>query len=227
MSLSSMIISRDWQEVSVLECILSGLHIDVDVESELDRAWIRLKKSKVDAVIVDCDSDGTRHFLRKLLTSLPGAAPVVIASGSPNKNVLRGTGATFVVEKPVSVEAAVHTLSAARNLIMNERLRYYRESLDLSASLTRHTGKRMKARIVNISKGGLKIVSSHPLSFAEKIRVNFSLPDMRSTVHADGKVAWADSNGNAGIRFMQIDPGLAKKLELWVEQRYFQSGDVS
>jgi len=226
MSLSSMIISRDWQEVSVLECILSGLHIDVDVESELERAWIRLKKSRVDAVIVDCDSDGTRHFMRKLRTSLPGAAPIVIASGSPGRNGLRGTGATFVVEKPISVERAVHTLSAARNLIMNERLRYYRESLDLSASLTRVTGKRMKARVVNISKGGVKIVSHHPLSFAEKIRVNFSLPDMRSIVQADGKVAWADSNGNAGIRFMQIDMRLAKKLELWVEQRYFQSGDV-
>src|SRR5882757_3557226 len=203
MSLSSMIISRDWQEVSVLECILSGLHIDVDVESELERAWIRLKKSKVDAIIVDCDSDGTRNFLRKLRTSLPGSAPVVIASGTPNKNGLRGTGATFVVEKPVSVERAVHTLSAARNLIMNERLRYYREALDLPASVVRDTGKRTKARVINISKGGVKIVSSKPLSFAENIRLNFSLPDMRSAIHADGKVAWADIQGNAGIRFLQ------------------------
>jgi hypothetical protein len=221
-----MIISRDWQEVSVLECILSGLNIDVDVESELERAWIRLKKSRVDAVIVDCDSDGTRHFLRKLRTSLPGSAPVIIASGSPSKNGLRGTGATFVVEKPVSVERAVHTLSAARNLIMNERLRYYRESLDLSASVTRNTGKRMKARVVNVSKGGVKVISSQPLSFAEKIRVNFSLPEMRSSIHVDGKVAWADNNGNAGIRFVQIESHIAKRLELWVEQRYFQAPDL-
>ncbi len=222
-----MIISRDWQEVSVLECILSGLHIDVDVESELERAWVRLKKSKVDAVIVDCDSEGTRNFMRKLRTSLPGSAPVLIASGSPRKSGLIGTGATFVVEKPVSVERAVHTLSAARNLIMNERLRYYRESLSLSAFVTRDTGKRMKARVVNISKGGIKIVSSKPLSFAEDIRVNFSLPAMRSAIHAEGKVAWADSQGNAGVRFMRMESRLVKKLDLWVEQRYFQSRDLS
>ena len=227
MSLSSMIVSRDWQEVSVLECILSGLHIDVDVESELDRAWIRLKKSKVDAIIVDCDSDGTRNFMRKLRTSLPGSAPVVIASGSPSKNGLRGTGATFVVEKPVSVERAVHTLSAARNLIMNERLRYYRESLDLSAFIMRDTGKRMKARVVNVSKGGVKLVSNQPLSFAESIRVNFALPHMRTAIQANGKVAWADSQGNAGVRFMQVEPHVAKRLELWVEQRYFQARDLS
>src|SRR6185312_11830904 len=219
MSLSSMIISRDWQEVSVLECILSGLHIDVDVESELDRAWIRLRKSKVDAIIVDCDSDGTRHFMRKLRTSLPGMAPVVIASGSPGKNGLRGTGATFIVEKPVSVENAVHTLSAARNLIMNERLRYYREVLDLSASVTRNSGKRMKARVVNVSKGGVKIAASQPLSFSESVKVSFSLPEMRAPIQAVGRVAWADNQGGAGVRFTTIESHLAKKLELWVEQR--------
>lgn len=221
-----MIISRDWQEVSVLECILSGLHIDVDVESELDRAWIRLKKSRVDAVIVDCDSEGTRSFMRKLRTSLPGSAPIVIASGSP-KNGLSGTGATFVVEKPVSVDRAVHTLSAARNMIMNERLRYFRESLDLAASVTRESGKRMKAHVVNISKGGVKVVASQPLYFAESIRMKFSLPDMRPSIQAEGKVAWADNLGNAGIRFMQIEDQVVKKLELWVEQRYFQSRDLS
>jgi DNA-binding response OmpR family regulator len=227
MSLSSMIISRDWQEVSVLECILSGMQIDVDVESELDRAWIRLKKSKVDAIIVDCDADGVRNFMRKLRTSLPGSTPVVIASGSPSNNGLRGTGATFVVEKPVSVENAVHTLSAARNLIMNERLRYYREALDLSASVTRDSGKRVKANVVNISKGGIKIECSQPLTFSETVKIGFSLPEMRSPIQAEGKVAWADSHGGAGIRFMQIESRLAKRLELWVEQRYFHVHEPS
>ena len=53
MTLSSMVVSRDWQEVSVLECILGGLHMDVTLENEPQRALIRLSKSKVDALIVD------------------------------------------------------------------------------------------------------------------------------------------------------------------------------
>ena len=59
MTLSSMVVSRDWQEVSVLECILGGLHMDVAVESEPQRALSRLTNSKVDALIVDCDLNGT------------------------------------------------------------------------------------------------------------------------------------------------------------------------
>ena len=101
-----------------------------------------MANEKVDAVIVDCDAPGTRDFLRKLRTAPLGSAPVIIASGSANGNGLRGTGATFIVEKPVSVEHAVHTLSAARNMILDERLRYHRyrsstQSLGCFAALVR------------------------------------------------------------------------------------------
>ena len=66
MTLSSMVVSRDWQEVSVLECILGGLHMDVAVENEPQRALARLAKSKIDALIVDCDLNGSSQFLREL-----------------------------------------------------------------------------------------------------------------------------------------------------------------
>ena len=68
MTLSSMVVSRDWQEVSVLECILGGLHMDVSVENEPQRAMARLSKSKIDALIVDCDLNGSSQFLRELQT---------------------------------------------------------------------------------------------------------------------------------------------------------------
>ena len=61
-----MVVSRDWAEVSVLECILGGLHIGVDVEPEPARARVKLAKSKIDALIVDCDLNGTSQFLREL-----------------------------------------------------------------------------------------------------------------------------------------------------------------
>ena len=61
-----MVVSRDWQEVSVLECILGGLQMDVAVENEPQRALARLAKSKIDALIVDCDLNGSSQFLREL-----------------------------------------------------------------------------------------------------------------------------------------------------------------
>src|SRR5271165_2958441 len=158
MTLSSMIVSSDWQEVSVFECILGSLRMEVDVESDLPLAWIRLAKTKVDALIVDCDLKGTGDFLRRIHEEIsPDSAPVVIVSGSQKLGQLETTGASFAVEKPVSVEQAVHTLSAARNMILKGRLRYHREELDVPVSLICESKKHVAAHLLNLSQGGIKV----------------------------------------------------------------------
>src|ERR1700722_812596 len=144
MTLSSMVVSRDWQEVSVLECILGGLHMDVAVETEPQRALSRLSKSKVDALIVDCDLNGTGQFFRELQRDVPRAStvPLVIMGALHGRRGMEETGAMFAFEKPISVEQAVHTLSAARNMILDGRLRYHRETLDVPVSLSYAARKR-------------------------------------------------------------------------------------
>ena len=104
MTLSSMVVSRDWQEVSVLECILGGLHMDVAVEDEPQRALIRLNKSKVDALIVDCDLNGSIQFLRELQRDekRSNTVPLVIMGGKESRQSLDSTGAIFAFQKPIS-----------------------------------------------------------------------------------------------------------------------------
>jgi CheY-like chemotaxis protein len=220
MMLSSMIVSGDWQEVSVLECVLNGLHIDVQVESEPDVAWQKFVKSKVDAVIVDYDDAGSRAFVEKLQTA--GTAPVVIASGSNSRHQLDASGATFIVAKPISVERAVHTLSAARNMIVNERLRYHRQALDLPVTITLESGKGAKGEIINLSQGGAKLRSNKVLSSLETIAMRFTLPGAPSDSKIAGKVTWADEEGFAGIRFVDLDSNARRQLQLWVERGFFQ-----
>src|SRR4029077_17569848 len=131
MTLSSMVVSRDWQEVSVLECILGGLHMDVSVENEPQRALARLSKSKVDALIVDCDLNGSSQFLRELQSEeKQTAGPLVIMGGPRCVQTLDETGGLFAFEKSISVEQAVRTLSAARSMILDGRLRYHRAGLE-------------------------------------------------------------------------------------------------
>ena len=91
MTLSSMVVSRDFQEVSVLECILGGLHIGVDVESEPERARAKLAKSKIDALIIDCDLCGAPVSLKGLQDGTSGtqcrssssAVPAAASTWSP------------------------------------------------------------------------------------------------------------------------------------------------
>ena len=84
-----MVVSRDFQEISVLECILGGLHIGVDVESEPERARTKLAKSKIDALIIDCDLCGASSFLEGLQDgTIRNAVPLIIVSGSGGRKHL-------------------------------------------------------------------------------------------------------------------------------------------
>jgi hypothetical protein len=219
MTLSSIVVSRDWAEVSVLECILGGLHIGVDVEPEPTRARAKIAKSKIDAVIVDRDLEGTSDFLSSLGTGM-NTVPLLIVSGSNGHASLKDTVATFVFKKPISVEQAVRTLSAARNMILDGRLRYNRHALDLPVSLAYGTRKKVEAHLMNLSQGGIGVRLSRPLAAPGPVRVSFQLPQSDIHMKVQGEVAWIDKLGNAGIRFLQMTPGVKRNLHLWLAQQY-------
>lgn len=223
MTLSSMVVSRDWQEVSVLECILGGLHMDVAVEHEPQQALSRLNKSKIDALIVDCDLNGSSQFLHELRQDPRRAntVPLVIMGGPESRNNLEATGALFAFEKPISVEQAVRTLSAARNLILDGRLRYHREGLDVPVNLSFNSHGRVEGSLINVSQGGLQIHTDEPVETRKQIRVSFELPGAKSELKAQAEIAWQDKRGNVGIRFVKLEPRLQRVLQLWLAQQYF------
>jgi PilZ domain-containing protein len=222
MTLSSMVLSRDWQEISVLECILGGLHIGVEVVNEPERARSKLTKSKIDALIVDCDLDGTSSFLRGLRNGESrNSVPLVIVSGSSGRNSLEAKGASFIFEKPISVEQAVHTLSAARNIIVEGRLRYHREGLNAPVSLSCRSRNRMSAHLRNVSQGGIGIRLPRPAPLSGKVEAHFALPGTKRRMRVQGEIAWTGAEGNAGIRFVNMKPRAKRRLQLWLERQYF------
>lgn len=222
MTLSSMVVSRDWQEVSVLECILGGLHMDVSVENEPQRAMARLAKSKIDALIVDCDLNGSSQFLRQLQRSEnPNTVPLVIMGAPRRKPNLDETGALFAFEKPISVEQAVRTLSAARSMILDGRLRYHRAGLEVPVSVNYKGQKPLDAFLVNLSQGGMQIHVSDPVDAPKALQVSFDLPGARSALKAKAEIAWQDKRGNMGIRFVKLAARQQRTLQLWLAQQYF------
>jgi CheY-like chemotaxis protein len=223
MTLSSMVVSRDWQEVSVLECILGGLHMDVTVENEPQRALARLTNSKVDALIVDCDLNGTGQFFRELRREAPRAStvPLVIMSSTQGKHDMEATGAMFAFDKPISVEQAVRTLSAARNMILDGRLRYHRAGLEVSVTLTGRRQKRLGGQLINLSQGGLQVRVEDVCDGIEASRVAFALPGTKCGMKAEVEVAWSDDQGNVGIRFVKMASQMKHSLRLWLAQQYF------
>jgi hypothetical protein len=219
MALEAMIVSHDWQEVSVLECILNSLHVGVIIQPDVDCARAQLEKSKLDALIVDRDLSGTETLLD--LAPQNNSVPLLLLSRSADGANLSTSGATYFFEKPVSVEQAVRTLSATRNMMLGSRLRYHRHTLDIPVSLSFGKRKRVTAQLTNLSHGGVAIRATQPLDPNGTINLRFKIPGVNCSVQAKGELAWADLCGHAGIRFLEMPCQLQRRMQLWLENRYF------
>ena len=224
MTLSSMVVSRDWQEISVLECILSGLHMEVWVEGEPQRALERLSHSKIDALIVDCDLEGSSQLLRQL--QAPGnrfnTVPLVIMGKRQRMSGLDQTGAMFAFEKPISVEQAVRTLSAARCMILDGRLRYHRIGVEVPVSLSARDLTITGAHMINVSQGGMRIYSDQPID-AGALQIACELPGATSALSANAEVVWRNERGNVGVRFVKVPQQHQKALQLWLAQQFIMN----
>jgi PilZ domain len=223
MTLSSMVVSRDWQEVSVLECILGSLHMDVAVENEPHKALTRISRSKIDALIVDCDLNGSTQFLREVqrVENRAKTVPLVIMGAARSNPSLEASGALFAFEKPISVEQAVRTLSAARNMILDGRLRYHRAGLKVPVALKSKGLKAAEAYLVNVSQGGMQIHTDDAVSAGNPMQVSCELPGAKWVLKAQAEIVWQDKLGNVGIRFEKVTPRLQQTLRLWLAQQYF------
>jgi hypothetical protein len=223
MTLSSMVVSRDWQEVSVLECILGGLHMEVAVETEPQRALSRLSKSKVDALIVDCDLNGSGQFFHELQreSSRVSTVPLVIMGTPQARPDMESSGAMFAFDKPISVEQAVRTLSAARNMILDGRLRYHRAGLEVPVALCNRQKQHGSGQLINLSQGGLQVHVDGAFDATQASRVSFALPGTKSGISAQVEIAWSDKQGNVGVRFVKMEPQSKQALRVWLAQQYF------
>ena len=221
MPLSSMVVSRDWQEVSVLECILGGLDMHVTVEREPQRALARLSKCSVDALIVDCDLNGSSQFLRELpaLQRQAKTCPLVLMGGPRQVHDLEDTGALFAFEKPISAEQAVRTLSAARNMILDGRLRYDGAALEVLVSLKAKANEMVQGTLVNVSQGGIQIRTDTAVECGA-LQISFALPSSKVQLNTQAEVAWKDQRGNVGLRFVKLSATEKRNLQLWLAQQF-------
>lgn len=217
-----MIVSRDWQEISVLECILNSLHIGVTIHQDIERAREKFTRSKIDALIVDRDLRGSERLLQELPAD-DDSVPFILISRSAADHKLPASGATFFFEKPISVEQAVRTLSSTRNLMMRGRVRYHRHPIHVPVALRWGTRKRITAELTNLSHGGLGIRATQILEPRGPVSVRFRIPGLDRAVTAKGELAWADNRGHAGIRFIQVPANLHQSVQNWLDRRYFKS----
>src|SRR5579864_6771235 len=219
MTLQSLLVSKDDYSAEVLSRALANFAIAVERFSEPEIALNRLAEQRFDCLIVDFDDADTALKLLKMATQPKPAALLSIALSSDESSVrgLMKQGAKFVLPKPISSERAAATLRAATALLRRERRRSFRVPVQAPVQVSVPGGEQIEGILLDLSQTGMDVLAAQPLAPSALIGLRFTLPDGSVEIDAHGEVAWANSNGQSGVRFIDVPETQAEQLKTWVD----------
>jgi c-di-GMP-binding flagellar brake protein YcgR len=100
--------------------------------------------------------------------------------------------------------------------MIRERRRYFRHPVELPATITFSEGDKLKARVANISEGGMAIFFRGHLPKGGVSTVNLQLPGVATLLEPKVQIAWMDDSGRAGLRFIDMPRESHEQLNLWL-----------
>jgi CheY-like chemotaxis protein len=186
--------------------------------SDSEVALQRLREQRFDSLIVDFDEpEVARQLLKALPQAKPGALITMALLSDPSavRQILQD-GAKFILHKPVAPEQAEGTLRAATSLLRRERRRSYRVPVQAPVQLSVPGGDQIEGILLDLSQTGMDVLAAQALAPAALIGLRFTLPDGGAEIDAHGEVAWANSNGQSGVRFVDVPEPHAEQLRTWV-----------
>src|SRR5215472_16503011 len=217
MNLQALLVSSDDAASDVLGRVLSGFEIAMDRSSDPETTLTRIQQQKFDALIADFDEPQLAHDVLAEAKKL-GSAPIsiaLVADSSRVREILSG-GAHFVLYKPLSDYAARAGLRPAAGLLSRERRRALRVPVQAPVEIT-HAGRRkVDGILLDISETGMEVLTAEAQKEGAILSFKFQLPDVENELEARAEVAWANSNGQTGVRFVDLAGGGESKLKEWL-----------
>jgi len=218
MTFQALLVSKDDESTSVLVPVLSSFGVGAQCCGYPD-AMVRLGEQKFDAVLVDFDDPHSAALvLQNVGQASTGNNPITVALFGDKSKVRQvfGAGANFVLYKPISEGQAQASLRAATALIKRERRRSFRVPVQVPLQLRLENGPEMEAILLDLSEGGMDVLAAQPLYPSAPVITRFTLPGGKSEVEPRGEVAWANPNGQSGVRFVDMPESLRSSLREWV-----------
>jgi CheY-like chemotaxis protein len=218
MTLQALLVSKDDYAAEVLSRALASFGVALERFSESEIALHRLGEHRFDTVIVDFDDPETANPVLQAAAK-PEAGTLVtialLANESRVRQVLK-TGAKFIVYKPVTAEKATASLRAATALLRRERRRSFRVAVQAPVQLSLPGGDPIEGIMLDLSQTGMDVLAAQPLLPAALIGLRFSLPDGSLEIDAHAEVAWANPNGQSGVRFLDLPATQVEQLRAWL-----------
>jgi len=218
MNLQALLVTKDDDATEVLSRVLASFAVSVERFSEIEIALQRLGEQRFDGLIVDFDEPETaRQLLQSAYQCKPGAMiTIALVRDEGTLREILQNGAKFILHKPVSTEQATATLRAVTAMLGRERRRSFRVPVQAPVQVTVSTGEPLEGIMLDLSQTGMDVLVAQPLLPSALIALQFSLPDGSAEIDAHAEVAWANPNGQSGVRFVDLSESQAEHLKTWL-----------
>ncbi|HKS76425.1 MAG TPA: PilZ domain-containing protein, partial [Terriglobales bacterium] len=92
----------------------------------------------------------------------------------------------------------------------------FRVPVQVPLQLRVQNGAETEAILLDLSEGGMDVLSAQPLYPSAAVSGRFALPGGDTEIEPHGEVAWANPNGQSGVRFTNLSESLRNTLRQWV-----------
>lgn len=212
MTFQALLVSNDEDAVSIISQVLAGFGLNVQSCAQSE-AGERLFAQRFHTIIVDFeDEQNATHVLQHAF----GAVTVALLGDKTKVRSALRLGGNFIVYKPVTAAHTEATLRAAVALLRRERRRSVRIPVQVPVWLRIQNGPDIDGILLDLSESGMEVLSARPLAASASVGFRFGLPD-GMPIEGRGEVAWANPNGQAGVRFADLGEGPQHRLKEWVD----------
>jgi CheY-like chemotaxis protein len=219
MTLQALLVSTDDAAAEVLGSVLPDYGIALDRSSYPETSIARVEQQKFDTLLLDFDDPAhaaeVLQHARRIHSGLPSLTVALVADPARVRDILT-SGAHFVLHKPLSEETTRAGLRAVAALLNRERRRSLRVPVQAPVELTLPDSHNVEGILLDLSETGMEVLTAEPQLADNLLGFRFQLPGGVLEIKAHGKVAWANPNGQTGVRFLDIPPEVSAELKKWV-----------
>jgi hypothetical protein len=223
-TMHALLVTLDSGLVTTFTDVSREVGIETQKSVETPGVPDELSRTKYEALIVDFDTvSQALPIIASVRESRSNKNAVVMAVATTHKQKQEALqeGANFVFERPFAKTEIRRVLSAAYDLMIGERRRYFRCAVDLPVRVTqKSSGATIECVTTNISSSGMALRGPIAFKSGEELNLELVSDDGAFILSANGTVIWDDKHGKTGLSIQCAGAEMQKHLDSWLDGRF-------
>jgi len=216
-----LVVEDDAAALRQLEAALKAMGAQPRCLASSREAAALLNKEKFDGAFLDWDTAELKgEELTQMIRRSKSNAKMPIAmitEHSDTRSIAQGfkVGVTFFLSKPIGPKELTRLLNASRGAMLEERRRYARVPVSVPVICV-WGDKRITAKTVDVSAGGLLATMGNPPPVGTEVSVDFKLP-VAGEFSFQGEVV-RSSGTQLGLKFARVSAEQRSLLKIFADR---------